>query len=239
MFRSHCIIAATAALSLSLSIAHATPNGKPFVELDGQLHEVQGAVQSLQQQLDALVARVDTIEEQVGANQDAIAALTATNADLQAQIDAGADDVADLQARMAHNEMLITALRDRITAIELVLADASRNEEGMCPEGFTLLHHTAATGQTACQPNGWPQEAGLYTYLTVRIAPRRTSHFVIGCPDEVGFRRLASDVTVDQTGDLQLLGVSRLSYYHYRVGLTNPTNSWQVSNLSLYCASQQ
>jgi len=77
-----------------------TPKGKPFVELQGQIVEVEGKVATLQDQVNALVARVDTIEERVGANEDAIASLTATNASLQAQIDANADDISSLQAQV-------------------------------------------------------------------------------------------------------------------------------------------
>ena len=41
------------------------PNGKPFVEIAGQIIEVEGEVSNLKDQMDSLVARVDTIEERV------------------------------------------------------------------------------------------------------------------------------------------------------------------------------
>ena len=66
----------------------ANPNGKPFIELGGQIIEVEGEVSSLQDQVDSLVGEVDSLEGRVTANEAAISSLQATSAGLQVQIDA-------------------------------------------------------------------------------------------------------------------------------------------------------
>ncbi len=97
------------ALSLMVSCAGApalgagtgaNPNGKPFVELQGQIVEVQGSLSSIQDQVDAVVRRVGTVEERVTANAEAIATLQGQNADLQAQINAYGTTTAALQDRV-------------------------------------------------------------------------------------------------------------------------------------------
>jgi peptidoglycan hydrolase CwlO-like protein len=79
----------------------ATPNGKPFLEINGYIHEIEGEVSSLQDQIDSLVERVDTIEERVGANEQAILDLETMNLSLQAQIDANATDIESVEADIA------------------------------------------------------------------------------------------------------------------------------------------
>ena len=80
------------------------PNGKPFVEIQGQIIEVEGEIATLGDQVDSLVGRVDTIEDRVTANEAAIASLEATNVSLQEQIDANAVDIASLQSQVASLE---------------------------------------------------------------------------------------------------------------------------------------
>ncbi len=95
----------------------ATPNGKPFVELNGYIHEIEGEVSSLQDQIDSLVERVDTVEERVTANQTAIISLETTNVTLQAQIDANADDIDSLEASIADLETVNTDLQSQIDTL--------------------------------------------------------------------------------------------------------------------------
>lgn len=109
-----------------------TPNGKPFIELDGQIVEIEGEISSIQDQIDSLVAKVDTIEERVGANEDAITALQVQNASLQAQIDANAEDIASievqiaaLQAENADLQVQIDANSGDIDALQIQINDNS------------------------------------------------------------------------------------------------------------------
>jgi peptidoglycan hydrolase CwlO-like protein len=95
----------------------ATPNGKPFVELNGYVHEIEGEVSNLQDQIDSVVARVDTIEDRVGANETAISDLQQTNATLQAQIDANANDIASLESSIAELEAANADLQNQIDTL--------------------------------------------------------------------------------------------------------------------------
>jgi peptidoglycan hydrolase CwlO-like protein len=80
------------------------PNGKPFVEIQGQIIEVEGEIATLGDQVDSLVGRVNTIEDRVTANEAAITSLEAANMNLQAKIDANAVDIASLQLQVADLE---------------------------------------------------------------------------------------------------------------------------------------
>lgn len=95
----------------------ASPNGKPFVELNGYIHEIEGEVSTIQDQIDSLVVQVDTIEDRVGANETAIADLVATNATLQMQIDANAADVASLEAQISSLEAANADLQNQIDTL--------------------------------------------------------------------------------------------------------------------------
>jgi predicted nucleic acid-binding Zn-ribbon protein len=118
----------------------------PFVELNGELVSVQGAVTSLQDQINMLVGRVESLEELAAASADAITKLQAqdvilqalidqnitdiasiqneilnlqqANVDLQAQIDANSGDIDSLQAQIDTNSNLITSLQSAIIEVE-------------------------------------------------------------------------------------------------------------------------
>ena len=122
-----------------------TPKGKPFIELQGQIIEVEAAISTLQDQMDSIVAKVASIEERVTENevtiasleaqnvalqdqinanatdiasiQNQVANLSAENAILQAQIDANTGDIASLEAQVATNNGLISALNQSISDI--------------------------------------------------------------------------------------------------------------------------
>lgn len=150
------LFATLGAAVVSASGNGSSPNGKPFVAINGQIVEVTGAITSLQDQIDALVARVDTVEQRVAADQEAIATLQnqsdalealiqqnltdiasieakileiqQANADLQAQIAAYSGDMETLQAQVAANSALITTLQ---SAILLVQNDVISLESGL------------------------------------------------------------------------------------------------------------
>jgi peptidoglycan hydrolase CwlO-like protein len=120
-----------------------TPNAKPFIELQGQIIEIQGSISTLKDQMDSIVAKVATIEErldenavtiasleeqnaalqdQINANatdatsiQNQIADLTAENASLQAQLDDKTGDITSLKAQIATNNGLISSLNQSIS----------------------------------------------------------------------------------------------------------------------------
>jgi hypothetical protein len=92
----------------------ATPNGKPFIEIAGQIVEVEGQIASIQDQVDSLVARVDTIEERVGANENAVINLTTTNEELQALMDSYGLDVTVLKEKVQTLEEENIALKELV-----------------------------------------------------------------------------------------------------------------------------
>jgi len=94
----------------------ANPNGKPFVELAGVIVEVEGELSSQQDQVDALVGRVDSVEQAQTEMEASIADLQTENVALQAQIDANAADVDSLEAE-------ISALNGAILGLEQQIAD--------------------------------------------------------------------------------------------------------------------
>jgi len=114
------VVAATLIPAMAIAASNtnkgANPNGKPFVELAGEIIEVEGEVSSLADQVDSLVGRVVTIEDAQASMVTLIADLQAENIDLQAQVDANAADVASLEAE-------ISALNSAIMDIEQDIAD--------------------------------------------------------------------------------------------------------------------
>ena len=75
----------------------ANPNGKPFIEIQGQIIEIEGEVSTLQDQVDALVDDVDDLTLRIDANESAISSLQTVNVNLQNQIDTNASDITSLQ----------------------------------------------------------------------------------------------------------------------------------------------
>jgi len=94
----------------------ANPNGKPFVELGGQIVEIEGEISSLQDQIDALVGRVNSIEAEQTALANAIVSLGAENVSLQAQIDANTADVDALEGQISNINSQILDLQAQIDA---------------------------------------------------------------------------------------------------------------------------
>lgn len=95
----------------------AAPNGKPFVELEGKIIEIEGEVSTLQDQMSSLIGRVDTLEQNVTANQDAIIALTLESASLQTQIDTHGTDIVSLQDQIDDINLLNSSLQNQIDTL--------------------------------------------------------------------------------------------------------------------------
>ncbi len=93
-----------------------TPRGRPFLELNGQILEIEGEISTLQDQVDSIVIQVATIEEKIVANAEAIASLEDQNIALQAQIDANATDITSIQAEIVALEADNAAMQVQIDA---------------------------------------------------------------------------------------------------------------------------
>jgi hypothetical protein len=115
-----------------------SPNGKPFVEINGQIAEVQGQIATLEQRMDNLLARVVLNESRLdGINagiallqaetaelerwltdveagltsvQDLVSNLEAEQAELQAELDEFGDLTGELSLEIEANSMLISSL---------------------------------------------------------------------------------------------------------------------------------
>lgn len=143
-------------------------HGKRFVAIKNTLVEVQGAITSLQNQIDLLVARVDTVEERVGANEDAIATLQSqnaaldalvqqnltdaasveaeigmlqnANAELQAQIDAYSGDITTLQGQLADNKAMIATLQQAILMVQTDLVSLESSLQKQIEKNLNLIN---------------------------------------------------------------------------------------------------
>ena len=97
------------------------PNGKPFVEIEGE-------ISTIQDQIDSITGKVASIEAKVVANEQAISNLQEQNLSLEAQVAANADDILsirnqiyslhekneDLEGQINDNAGNIQALQDQI-----------------------------------------------------------------------------------------------------------------------------
>jgi len=87
-------------LCSSFQLAYAdgsNPKGKPFVALNGEIVAVQGAISSLEEQVEILVGRVDSIEQRLTADENAILTLQDQNQALQALVGQNLTDIAAIQ----------------------------------------------------------------------------------------------------------------------------------------------
>lgn len=111
------------------------PKGKPFVALNDQVVEVKGSISSLEEQIDILVGRVDSIEQRVTANEAAILKLGNQNAALQTLITSALTSIEDINAEISllqnDNENLkaqMAALAEGSSEIETLQAEIDENK---------------------------------------------------------------------------------------------------------------
>jgi peptidoglycan hydrolase CwlO-like protein len=118
-------LAATIAVVLASGVSHAasstdkgsSPNGKPFVEINSQIVEVQGDVATLEEKVETLIGDVDSLEARMTAAEGAITDLNNTKTSLEAQIndlyakaEASGVNITDLQNQLATLQTQLTAL---------------------------------------------------------------------------------------------------------------------------------
>ncbi len=115
-------LAATIAVVLASGVSHAasstdkgsSPNGKPFVEINSQIVEVQGDVATLEEKVETLIGDVDSLEARMTAAEGAITDLNNTKTSLEAQI-------SDLYAKAAANGVNITDLQTQLATLQAQL----------------------------------------------------------------------------------------------------------------------
>lgn len=120
------------ALIVTPAFSGSNPKGKPFIAINDQIVEVEGAVSSLQDQIDLLVARVDTVEDRVTACEDAMLTLEDQNSVLEALVQQNLSDIAAIEAEIVLLQQANTDLLELIAAnsgdIETLKADVDANE---------------------------------------------------------------------------------------------------------------
>jgi len=124
------LILTAALIAMSVSVM-ALPSGKPFIELEGMIIEVQDDVTDLQNIVDELLVDVDTLEGQVAALQTALT-------DLSVDVVANADAIAVIEIRLAQAES------------DLLMKQNIVN--GVCPSGqsMTSVNVGPNDGQIVC-----------------------------------------------------------------------------------------
>lgn len=285
--------AATVLLSLSIAQAGmasstnkgANPKGKPFVELEGLIIEVEGEVSTLQDQVDALVSDVDDLYGRIDANEDAINALQATNADLQAQINANADDVqslaaqvssleaenADLEQQIAdlgdadgnlqqqidenealitslnisindletslqdqidHNAVLIQSIESQIDMLAVVADEQFRVENGVCPDGQTVVHYRSSPPSVTCLDRRWIDVNGTekevpVEYKSITIKPGASGFSRVGCGPQPHQTYFVRNFGYRHSGGIVITGLHNRAWY-FDLTFTNTSSEQQV-----------
>ena len=97
-------------------------NGRPFVEIEGQIIEIEGEISTIQDQMDSIIGKVDSIEAKVEANETAILNLQQQNLSLEAQVAANTDDILSISNQIstlhAENEDLEGQINDNAGDIQ-------------------------------------------------------------------------------------------------------------------------
>ncbi|MFZ5524129.1 MAG: hypothetical protein ACOY9D_08635 [Pseudomonadota bacterium] len=152
---------------------HKKKGKKQFVAINNAIVEVQGAIASLQDQLNSLVARVSTLEERVTADEVAIGTLQSQNQALQALaaqnltditaiqnevltlqsqntylqslIAANSGNITTLQAEFDANSALITTLQQAILLVQTNVIDLSTSLQAQINDNMVLI--TALQGE--------------------------------------------------------------------------------------------
>lgn len=119
------IVTATLIIPVGVTsvFAGATPKGKPFVAINEQFIEVKGAISSIQDQIDELVGRVDSLEALLAASEDAVQTLIDQNDSLSALLDANITTIDDINSEIALLNSEIANLQSMLQSLDGVDAD--------------------------------------------------------------------------------------------------------------------
>lgn len=109
-----------------------SPNGKPFVKINNELIEVTGAITSLQDQVDMLINRVDTVEERALSLETAVADIMANNIILETLISQNTTDISTIAQTITNlesdNQALLSQINDNTVDIQIAQAKIAANE---------------------------------------------------------------------------------------------------------------
>ena len=141
------VIASATMMSVySTTSSAGNAQGKPFVALEGQIIEVQGAISTLEEQVVELIGAVDSLEDRVTASKDAMGELLSENAFLNTLIsgaytgiDAINAEIDALSSDVEANEGLITTLQAAIASIETGQIDLEDNLQSQIDNNLALI----------------------------------------------------------------------------------------------------
>lgn len=238
-------LVAMASSSLVLAAGNgSTPNGKPFVEIQGQFVEVQedinlnsmriGDVEiklddvidnklpAIQADLDALGLRVDSVEGRVAANDLAIQALEAENVTLNAQItevmETAAANSTDIAAAMDQIDILSGDL-DVLSADVVSNADQIQTIQDQIAtlQDFIVANATGLMSLTSRVNLNYSQINHLRNQISsLRAELARKQDTLDGsCPSGYALRAIAADGAISCEKDDTVAGLKRVGVSKY------------------------
>ncbi|MEN8200487.1 MAG: hypothetical protein ABFR63_10500, partial [Thermodesulfobacteriota bacterium] len=141
-----------------------------------------------QSMIDDLVGQVDSLEEGVGAYEDAISALESENAELQALIDQYSGDIEALKEQIALNTTMIGLLQNQIAQINKALELKQNLIAGNCPAG-EAVSQVNVNGSVVCQvvSGSAAQTTTFRVYNSVNVGLKAFAEVDVTCPDGSSF----------------------------------------------------
>lgn len=177
-----CVALGTVATAASNTNKGSTPNGKPFLHINGELSELSGTVASLQDQVNALAGRVDTLEEKATNLETAIEDIRLDILSLEDRMGDSEDADAELKAQIDNNVRLIAAIQEEIDAINENMVLGQYIENKICPSNMDVIG--AWDGQIVCANKGSAKKRPVEqysVYTIVRMAPGETKEVYSHC----------------------------------------------------------
>jgi len=101
----------------SYAASGASPNGKPFVALQGEILEIKGVLRSYDERIDGLIIRTTVLEDDIRNSEHAITHLVQLNDALNYQVATTSGDLELLTATVGELEMELEAANDKISVL--------------------------------------------------------------------------------------------------------------------------
>lgn len=140
------VLSVAIAATFSTSAFSANSQGKPFIAINEQIVEVQGAVSTLEDQVAELIGKVDSIEERLSANEKAIVDLMDKNDALESLIAGAYTSISDIEGEisvlsgaMDTNAGLISSLQSAIISIQNGQIDLEESLQGQIDKNLELI----------------------------------------------------------------------------------------------------